>query len=166
MRAANAFAGWQWFDFVIIIICINSATWRDLHAVHFNDVHKTCVCVVCTLCVSKTKYKNRKTKFILFHLFCFAHNKQLAAFFPYWFILSFGIRKNQQYARFMYLLAIYLQTKHYRWVFCRSIPILQSTCCQVREWAKKHTTTRKCVSFFHFKLHALHNSLLLLLLSV
>lgn len=140
MRAAYAFAGWQWFDFVIII-CINGATWRDLHAAHSSTVcvHKTCVYFM--------RFKNNNKIYIISRFLLRTRQTNNLQRFFHWFILSFGIRKNQQYARFMYFSAIYLQTKHYRCVFVIFHSALRSSFCQVREWAKKCTTTWKCCFF-------------------
>lgn len=127
------------------------------------------VCSVRNVCVYFMRLKNKKkTKFILFHVFCFAHNKQLAAFFfaaDLFFHLAYGGKKaQQQYARFMYFKAIYLQTKHCRWVFSRFFSTLRSLARCENE--QKNTRQHSNVCFFfcaQIELHALHNPLLLLL---
>lgn len=110
-------------------------------------------------------FQKQQTKFILFHVFCFAHSKQLAAFFPtdLFFHLAYEKKTNNMLDLCTFQPFI-CKTKHYRWVFCRfSLHAPESSFCQVREWAK--TNARQHESVVSFLLHALHNSLLLLLLS-
>lgn len=102
------------------------------------------------MCVYIMRFKNNKQNLYYFTFFHFAHSKQLAALFLHWFILSFGIRKNQQYARFMYFSAIYLQNKTLQMSFlslftpCTPEFVLPGA----RMSKNKCTTTWKCCFFF------------------
>lgn len=132
--------GWQWFGFVII--CINSATWRDLHAVTWT----VCTKRVCTLCVSKNK--KQENKIYISRFFCSCTPNNLQRFF-YWFILPFDIKKTNNMLDLCTFSHIFTNKTLQMSFFCPGwcLLIALSLCSKVRlpgarmSNNKKYTTT-------------------------
>lgn len=142
-----AFAGWQWFDFVIII-CINRATWGDLHAAHFNGVFVTCVCV--RYAFQKQQHKQKNKDLYYFTFFASHTTNNLQRFFPtdLFFHLAYERKKPTVCSIYVLLSHLFAKQNITDAFFVAFSPHSKARSARCENEQKKCTTTWECVSLF------------------